>query len=175
MRSSLIKFICIFFLMRSGLRKITREPIRSPSPDIANKNIIANTKAPVAEILKKSRVSSYSCNAVLMQGVNSIEDLQRAVIDWEEKYRIIERQLNNMMLRIPPLKLKLASSENYWPIISLFSCSKTKTGRRWDWGNMRHGSLVWWRKLEGFRSCCSDRKKKVNFWKIKMGRLRRSS
>ncbi len=89
--------------MRSGLRKITREPIRSPSPDIANKNIIANTKAPVAEILKKSRVSSYS-NAALMQGVNSIEDLQRAVIDWEEKYRIIERQLNNMMLENSALK-----------------------------------------------------------------------
>ena len=35
--------------------KINRAPVRSPSPDIANRNIITRTHSPITEALSKSR------------------------------------------------------------------------------------------------------------------------
>lgn len=67
--------------MRTANRKVNREPVRSPSPDIASKNKITNTMAPLSEVLKKSRINSHA-SMPLELGMSSIEDLHRAVIDW---------------------------------------------------------------------------------------------
>ena len=40
-------------------RLVNREPVRSPSPDIANRSIIRETVAPMNEIIRKTRTQSY--------------------------------------------------------------------------------------------------------------------
>lgn len=67
--------------MRTANRKVNRQPVRSPSPDIASKNKITNTNAPLSEVLKKSRINSHA-SMPLELGMSSIEDLHRAVVDW---------------------------------------------------------------------------------------------
>jgi hypothetical protein len=41
-------------------RKISRQPVRSPSPDIANKNIIASTLNPIDDPLVRGRLNNSS-------------------------------------------------------------------------------------------------------------------
>ena len=51
-----IKFIIIRSILMSRIgTKINRTPVRSPSPDIANRNIISRTHSPIQEALNKSR------------------------------------------------------------------------------------------------------------------------
>lgn len=65
--------------MRATNRKINKQPVRSPSPDIAAKNKITTTNAPMAEVMKKSRINSLAsmCHDL------SLEELQKTIIDWE--------------------------------------------------------------------------------------------
>lgn len=77
--------------MRAANRKLNKQPVRSPSPDIAAKNKITTTNAPIAEVLQKSRIKS-------MHHDLSIEELQKMIIDWEEKYKMLERQFNALLL-----------------------------------------------------------------------------
>ena len=60
-------------------RVMNREPVRSPSPDIANRNIIRETVAPVNEILKKSRTNSYGYAS---WGQSGSEEWQREAMQW---------------------------------------------------------------------------------------------
>ena len=73
-----------------GSRKVNREPVRSPSPDISNKNIIANTMAPLAEVLSKSKVTSISYP-------DSQDDLRGEVSRWREKYMVIEKEFRGLL------------------------------------------------------------------------------
>ena len=74
--------IYLVSIMRSvANRRVNREPIRSPSPDIANKSIIVHTVPPVIEVLKKSRISSKS-NLPNSASMSNVEELQKAVVEW---------------------------------------------------------------------------------------------
>jgi hypothetical protein len=41
-------------------KKVNRTPVRSPSPDIVNKNIITRTASPLTEAMSKLRMSKSS-------------------------------------------------------------------------------------------------------------------
>ena len=77
-------------------RKINQEPVRSPSPDIANRNIIFHTTAPeVKAILSKSRTkmpepSKFSFN-------NSNEDVSNRLSELQESYSRLEAELNGLL------------------------------------------------------------------------------
>jgi hypothetical protein len=103
----LIKFIYIS-PMRATNRKINRQPVHSPSPDIAAKNKITTTNAPMTEVIKKSRINSLAT----MGHDLSLEELHRTIIDWEEKYKILERQLNSLLLENSALKKEISQLQS---------------------------------------------------------------
>ena len=48
--------------MRSQHRKILNEPMRSPSPDIANRSVITHTKSPVNDVNNFMRMKDISAS-----------------------------------------------------------------------------------------------------------------
>ncbi len=46
--------------MRSQHRKILNEPMRSPSPDIANRSVITHTKSPISDVKNYMRMRDIS-------------------------------------------------------------------------------------------------------------------
>lgn len=72
-------------------RKVNSRPVHSPSPDLAHRNIIAKTEAPIDEVLRKSRLGATGPEP-LGSSFPSVEELQRALSDLHEKYNTLYKQ-----------------------------------------------------------------------------------
>lgn len=56
-------------------KKVNRTPVRSPSPDLANKNIIVRTASPLSDALSKLRMSKSS-KIPLGRGFSNTEEYE---------------------------------------------------------------------------------------------------
>lgn len=86
-------------------KRINREPVRSPSPDIANRNAIVHTTPPhMQEILHHSHKKLNHSPSFSL----SHEELQRSLANAEQRYRQLELQLNALLLENSSMKKEMA-------------------------------------------------------------------
>ena len=92
-------------------RKVNRGHIRSPSPDIANRSIITQTTPPdMREVLNKSR--SKISQTTRYNIPNTVEELQIALQESQEKYRELQKQLTELLIQNSGLKRQLIQLKN---------------------------------------------------------------
>lgn len=72
-------------------RKVSQTPVRSPSPDIANSNIIVRTASPINEAISSMRAAKSSKHPI-GRGFMNTDDYDLYIKELEEKIQLLKNE-----------------------------------------------------------------------------------